>query len=139
MGPAEKATRDERGAAAVEFALVAMILLTLMIGIIQFSIWFWGYQSASHAAREAARLAAVEPCDIGVIQARGNDRVNESAPTPDNTAVVTVTGSPPAAIGDDITVQVAFTVLDMGLIPGFSGSVSRSATSRVENIPAGPC
>lgn len=130
--------RNDRGAAAVEFALVAMILVTLVVGVIQFSIWFWGYQSASHAAREAARFAAVEPCDTAAIEARGKQRADESAPIADGTATVTVSGAP-SKVGDDVTVQVRFSVLTIGLIPGFEGAVDRQATARVENIPAGGC
>ena len=51
---------DERGAAAVEFALVAVfVFIPLVIGILQFGIWFWAWQQSGHAAREAARVAAV--------------------------------------------------------------------------------
>jgi hypothetical protein len=132
-------SRDERGAAAVEFGLVSIILLTMMIGIIQFAIWFWGYQAGSHAAREAARFAAVEPCDVGLIATRAEDRVNESAPVGDGAANVTVPSGTPTAVGDQITVRVEFTVINFGFIPGFSGAVDKSATARVENIPAGGC
>ena len=41
--------RGEQGAAAVEFALIAMILFTLLFGIIQFSLWFWAWQAGGHA------------------------------------------------------------------------------------------
>ncbi|MFC7362879.1 TadE/TadG family type IV pilus assembly protein, partial [Nocardioides astragali] len=36
-------THDERGAAAVEFALVSMVLMTLILMIIQMSLWMWAY------------------------------------------------------------------------------------------------
>lgn len=49
----------ERGAATVEFALVASILLTLVFGIIQFGIFYSRYQVLQAAAREGARAAAV--------------------------------------------------------------------------------
>jgi Flp pilus assembly protein TadG len=130
----------ERGAAAVEFALVAMVLIALLIGIIQFSIWFWGYQAGSHAAREAARFAAVEPCANGPIQTRALQRVDELAPAV-GPATATVTRTPASGykVGDEISVQVSFPVLDIGLIPGFPATISKSATSRIEHIPAGGC
>ena len=56
---------DERGAAAVEFALVGVLLFTLLFGILQFGMWFWAWQAGGHAAREAARVAAVNPCNTG--------------------------------------------------------------------------
>ena len=55
---------DERGAAAVEFALVSIAFLTLICGVIQASLFFWGYDVASHAAREGARRYAVDPCNV---------------------------------------------------------------------------
>lgn len=56
-----RAPRSPRGAAALEFALVAPLLLLLLFGIIN-----WGYmlsfrQAISQAAAEGARSAAVAP------------------------------------------------------------------------------
>lgn len=130
---------DERGAAAVEFALIALIMITLMASVIQFAIFFWGYQSASSAAREAARFGAVQPCDTAAIQARGTLRVNESAPVADDSAVITVTQPGTMQVGEPLQVTVEFTTLDINIVPGFTGAVSKSATTRIENIPAGGC
>ena len=51
--------RSERGAAAVEFALVLPILMTLLLGVIEFGHYFNVQISATHAAREAARSMSV--------------------------------------------------------------------------------
>lgn len=132
--------RGESGAAAVEFALVAIILIALLIGIIQFAIWFWGYQAGSHAAREGARFAAVEPCADGPIQARAIERVDELAPAT-GAASASVSRSPASdfKVGDEITVQVGFPIFDIGMFPGFPSTITKSATSRIEHIPAGGC
>jgi len=50
---------DERGQAAVEFALVLPILMALLLGIIQFGIVFNNYVTITDAARAGARKAAV--------------------------------------------------------------------------------
>ena len=50
---------NEDGAAAVEFALVATLLFTLLFGIIEFGTAYSRYQVFHGAAREGARLAAV--------------------------------------------------------------------------------
>ncbi|WP_144671197.1 TadE/TadG family type IV pilus assembly protein [Arthrobacter sp. U41] len=50
----------ERGAAAVEFGLVAPILLLLVGGIVEFSHLYNLQISVTQAAREAARTMAVE-------------------------------------------------------------------------------
>lgn len=132
-------TRNDAGAAAVEFGLIAIVLLTLLIGIIQFAIWFWAYQSGSHAAREAARFAAVSPCVDGPIQARGATRVDEGAPTSDTATVDVSRSADPLKVGDEITVRVQFTTLNFGFFPGFSGAIDKRATARVENVPPGGC
>lgn len=129
--------RNEHGAAAVEFGLVAVLLFTLLFGIIQFGLWFWSWQTAAHAARAASRVAAVHPCDTTGIQSAGTDALDGTPKT--NTPTVTVTKTSPVKVGDGITVRVQFTTVDLGFFPGFTGSIDKHATSRVENVPAGGC
>ncbi|MBZ5733172.1 pilus assembly protein [Nocardioides sp. TRM66260-LWL] len=52
---------DERGAAAVEFALVAPLLFLILFGIISYGYMLSYRQSLSQGAAEAARAAAVLP------------------------------------------------------------------------------
>lgn len=52
--------RGDRGAAAVEFALVVPILLMLVFGIIDYGIYFNNSLSARQGVREAARSGVVE-------------------------------------------------------------------------------
>ena len=51
--------RDERGQTAVEFALIAPLLIVLLLGIIQFGIAFHDYVTITDAARAGARKAIV--------------------------------------------------------------------------------
>jgi len=51
----------EQGLAAVEFALVAALLFTLMFGVIEMGRLLWTWNAAVEATRHGARLAAV--CD----------------------------------------------------------------------------
>lgn len=51
--------KREEGAAAVEFAIVATLLMLLVFGVIEFGLWIAQYESMSSAAREGARVAAV--------------------------------------------------------------------------------
>lgn len=53
--------RGERGAAAVEFALVVPILCLLLFGIIAYGMMLTFRQNLSQAAAEGARAAAVAP------------------------------------------------------------------------------
>ncbi len=49
-----------RGAAVVEMAIVAPVLLTLVFGIIEFGWVFMAYQTITNAAREGARTAVLQ-------------------------------------------------------------------------------
>lgn len=53
----------QRGATAVEFALVLMIFLTFFLGIMDFARMLWTWNAANEATRWGARVAVV--CDKG--------------------------------------------------------------------------
>ncbi len=55
--------RDERGAAAVEFALVVPLLLLLLWGIVDIGRAFYTLNNLASAVREGARSAAVMSTD----------------------------------------------------------------------------
>lgn len=86
--------QHDDGAAAVEFALIAVIFFTLIFGAIQFGYTFFEYISVTHAAREGARWAALG-AHADVVQARAlaaspgldPDRVNVSIDNPASTSV----------------------------------------------------
>lgn len=63
--------RQDRGAAAVEFALVVPILLLVVIGIFNFGFLFAQQIALNNGARQAARFAVVDGRDCGAIQAEG--------------------------------------------------------------------
>lgn len=54
-----RALRDQRGASAVEFALVAFPLLLLLLGVWDFGLGIWQYNAVAEGARQAARFAIV--------------------------------------------------------------------------------
>ena len=51
--------RGERGAATVEFAIIALVLFSLVFGIIEFGILLFDKQVLTNASREGARAGAV--------------------------------------------------------------------------------
>lgn len=57
------AARRQSGAAIVEFAIVAILFFTLLLGIADFGRWLFTLNAASEATRLGARLAVV--CDVG--------------------------------------------------------------------------
>jgi Flp pilus assembly protein TadG len=88
--------RDEAGAAAVEFAMVAGLLFMLVFGLIEYGFAFFEMQTLRGATREGARVAAVGGTS-GDIQTR---MVNSSAgalSSPVNFTVTPGDGCDPAA------------------------------------------
>jgi hypothetical protein len=63
-------TGDGEGQALVEFAFVAMFLLLVIFGIIDFARLFFAYATMSNGAREGARFGIVRPNDDAEIEAR---------------------------------------------------------------------
>ena len=57
-------TPRERGAAIVEMAMVAPLLVLLLLGIVEFGWKFAETTEIRHAARDAARFAAVSAPDL---------------------------------------------------------------------------
>lgn len=135
--------RGERGAAAVEFALVSLIMLSLVVAVIQVSIWFWSYQVGGHAAREGARAAAVDarPCNDANVRTLTTSRISgaaEGAPTISVSRAET-DGRAGLTVGDEVTVRVQFAFHPVGPLSTLLPAIDKKATARVENIPAGTC
>lgn len=63
FAPVGAVLRGQRGATAVEFAIVAIFFFSLMIGIVDFGRWLFAMNSAAEATRLGARVAVV--CDVG--------------------------------------------------------------------------
>ncbi len=55
----QRLRKNEKGVAAVEFALTVWILVFLLLGIIEFGWLFNGWITINGAAREGARIATV--------------------------------------------------------------------------------
>ena len=60
--------RREEGAVLVEFAIIAPLLFVLLLGIIEFGIVFFSYNTIANAAREGARYGVVHPGDAAGIE-----------------------------------------------------------------------
>ena len=51
---------NERGEAALELAIVAPVLMLLLLGVVQFGLWYHGQNVVQTAALEASRVASAE-------------------------------------------------------------------------------
>lgn len=128
--------RHDEGAAAVEFALVSMVLVMLLVGIVQFGYIFNRWQQIEHAAREGARRASLGNSAADVVAT-----VQAAAPGVGLTAadIALNPGDPATASpGSPMTVTVStnvtiFTPL-MAEFLGGGGSVplTAQATQRME-------
>lgn len=65
--------RSERGTATLEFAIVAPALMVLVLGILQFGLWYHAQHVTRTAAIEAARSAAAEEGNADAAEARGTE------------------------------------------------------------------
>ena len=73
---AQASVRAEDGAAALEFAIVFVLLMMLLFGIIRFGQFFGQYEAMVGAAREGGRVAAVQ----GNTTAIQNQVINSANP-----------------------------------------------------------
>lgn len=64
MGEDNRKHDTQRGAALVEFAILAPLLIVLIMGIIEFGWLFGQFNEIRHSAQEGARWAAVSRPDV---------------------------------------------------------------------------
>lgn len=92
----------ERGATLVEFAILAPLLVTLLLGIIEFGWLFSQNIDVRHGAREGARLAATDFGTSAVIVNETCDRMDVAGTA---SLSIQLSRSGPN-IGDVVTVHV---------------------------------
>ncbi len=68
--------KQERGASAVEFAIIASVLFMVLFGTIQFGIAYNRYQGLQAGAREGARLGSLQSTPKDDIRQRVKDSVS---------------------------------------------------------------
>lgn len=134
---AARNARDE-GAAAVEFALVSVLLFTVLFGILQYGMLFFQMQAASSTARQVARVASVGISGCGPFRtgARTVAEQNE-LPTDDSYRISAdfENGTGTAARPEWVDVSVRFSPTDFGapFVP-FPAELTRTARARVESL-----
>lgn len=153
-GPAcrRSCRRDQRGAAAVEFALVAPILFSLVFGIIGFGFVFAQELSLGNGARQGARYGVVNEAscqdiidqtrsgaetinmsaaDVQVVVYRGTSEPDASATSICDSSDASTAANVPcqgSATGDNLYVYAQFdSEIDVPLLP-ISGHVPLQGT-----------
>ncbi len=110
--------QDERGAAAVEFALVAPLLLLMVLGIAEFGRAYYIQASLSQAAREGVRVMALQNNPAGAVAAT-------RAAAPPGLTLGNVTVSPSTCVASGLTPAATATVTvtySFTFLYGFFGS-----------------
>lgn len=118
---------DDRGAVAVEFALIFPILIVILIGIVEYGSVFNAQLLLTGAAREAARSMAVTG-DVAGAQSAALAAADGLAPTL-TSANVTVS-VPVCTAGTDVTVTVTYTKPFLTGLFGASIPLQATATRR---------
>jgi Flp pilus assembly protein TadG len=129
--------RSEHGQTAVEFALVAPILIALLLGIVQAGIAFHNYLSVTDAARAVARKAILVRF-TPLTQSDINQIADNASPDLDpNQLTATVTPDPAdptfTTAGSTITVTVTYPYhLQLFGIPVVDGTLTSTMKDRLE-------
>jgi len=89
--PASGTLDQERGAATLEFALVAPLLMLLMLAVLQFGLWYHAQGVVLAAAQEAARVTAAEDGTPTAGHTRARELLDAGLGTDAGSATVTVT------------------------------------------------
>ena len=136
------ASRSERGASAVEFALVLPLLLMFLFGIIQYGYGLFQLQALSSTVDEATRAAAtgISDCGLftgtlkGLADGNGLDADKLKAVQVQWTAKNRTPTDRPDPLGQ-VKVSVSLTPLRIGfpLIP-FPGTLSSTKTAAMQSV-----
>jgi Flp pilus assembly protein TadG len=108
--------RDERGAAAVEFAIIAPVLILLLFGIVEYGFMFDAQLQVTGAARQAAREMAVT-ADTGEASAAAVSATGALSPVLTTADVAFSRTDCPS--GQDVTATIGY---DRPFITGLFGA-----------------
>jgi Flp pilus assembly protein TadG len=132
--------RNDAGATAVEFALVAPVALLLIFATLYGAFYYYYVAAAAHVARAVARDAAIPahgayPTSVDEV-AVANQAAGAMLPAPTSVSVVPL---PTAGAGNAVTVTVTYdlpALVRIGralpFLPHPGGTVSRTVTVRYE-------
>ena len=144
-----RVARSQRGAAAVEFAIICSLLFLIVFGIIEFSIILYDKAVLTNASREGARAGIVFEPDRNLtsVTARVNEAVARYAPNLINfgdsasiSSEVTIEGGgsgESVVAGQALTVSLEYTynfLIFPDLSNLFGGSFSTDLTLQSQTV-----
>ena len=141
--------RGERGASAVEFALVVPFFMWLIVGVIQYGWYFYAMQSGTSATSDVVRRMSVGECQTSVDRSSLLTQRLGAAKRSGSTVVATATYttaaaghaamSAPGEVGGGVSLEVKFETHDFNFplitVPD-DGKVTRTVFARVEDTTA---
>jgi Flp pilus assembly protein TadG len=135
---ASRVRKRRRGAAVVEFAVVAPVFFLLVFGMIEYGRMVMVQQILTNAAREGARVGILDNSTEATVQAAVDQYLTAANI---NGATRSVTPNPPSSASSGspvtVTVSVPFTQVSWLPSPFYLGSttLSYTATMRRETMP----
>ena len=124
--------KQEKGQNLVEFALILPVFLLLVVGMAEFGRAWMTRNILTGAAREGARVAAIQPdpaTSINKGTLAANDVLN-SANLPAPPPVVSVDPAPGLSFNAvEVVVTYTYSILITGFIPGLPGSFGLTGTA----------
>ena len=125
---------DQRGAQLIEAALVLPLLLLVVLGILDFGMLFWQFESVTNAAREGARVAILSGYSTTDVENRVQQYLDDAGLT--DTAAISVVAPAGVDVGGGTcitmtgaTVSYPHTFFLVGGVVGYFGGTSLTSTS----------
>jgi Flp pilus assembly protein TadG len=125
--------RNRRGAAAVEFAIVAPIFFLLVFGMVEYGRMIMVQQVITNAAREGARVGVLDGSQLSDVQTAVNNYLTAAKIPTGLSNEITVTPNPPSSqtTGNPVTVTVSIPFKNVSWLPSplYLGSTTLTATA----------
>jgi Flp pilus assembly protein TadG len=125
--------RNRRGAAAVEFAIVAPVFFLLVFGMVEYGRMIMVQQVITNAAREGARVGVLDGSQLSDVQTAVNNYLIASKIPTGLSNEITCTPNPPSGqtTGNPVTVTVSIPFKSVSWLPTplYLGSTTLSATA----------
>jgi Flp pilus assembly protein TadG len=92
VSPRRRAAPADRGAAAVDFVMISVLLVLLLFAVLQVAVYFYARNVAAASAADAARYAAAEGVAPGAGSARAQALIHQGLDEADASALRCTSG-----------------------------------------------